>query len=166
VALTGASTACDKGLPEGLKHRSMAEALGLAYQSVKPACHLLSAVALAMGSKSASISHEEVGSGQRFRPRIFLERGAVALRAVPVPGTQRRINCVPEEPKMVVAHRAFAKDLLAFRQGRATLDRILGHDRKLSEDPRAHETEPGLAADRQGTVQQGEPLVLAGSPLN
>jgi hypothetical protein len=67
---------------------------------------------------------------------------------------------------MVVAHRAFAKDLLAFCQRRVTLDRILGHDRKLSEDPRAHETEPGLAADRQGTVQQGEPLVLAGSPLN
>ena len=59
---------------------------------------------------------------------------------------------------MVVAHRAFAEDLLAFRQGRATLDRILGHDRKVAEDPRAHKAEPSLAADRQGTVQQVEPL--------
>ena len=92
VALTGASTACDKGLPEGPQHRSVAEALGLGHQIVKPACRLLSAAAPAMGSKSASISHEEVDAGQRFRPRIVLERGAIALRAVPVPGAQRRVN--------------------------------------------------------------------------
>ena len=59
---------------------------------------------------------------------------------------------------MVVAHRAFAKDLLTFRQGRATLDRILGHGRKVAEDPGAHKVELSLAADRQGTMQKGEPL--------
>ena len=98
MAPTGASTAWDKSLPEG--RRSEAEALGLAHQIVKPACHLLSATAPAMGSKSASISHEEVGPGQRFRPHIIFERGAVALRAVPLLGAQRCVNCVPEEPKI------------------------------------------------------------------
>ena len=55
---------------------------------------------------------------------------------------------------MIVAHHAVAKDLLAFRLDCATLDKILGRDRKVTKDPRAHKTEPGLAADRQGTVKQ------------
>jgi len=55
---------------------------------------------------------------------------------------------------MIVAHRAFAEDLLAFCQRRLTFNRILGRDREVAEDPRAHKAEPGLAADCQGTVQQ------------
>ena len=42
---------------------------------------------------------------------------------------------------MIVADRAFAEDLLAFRQRRLTFKRILSRDRKVAEDPRAHKAD-------------------------
>ena len=76
VALTGASTACDKGPPEGPKRRSDGEALGLGHQIVKPACHLLSAMPRPWAARARPYrtkkSTQGNGSGRAYSSSVVL----------------------------------------------------------------------------------------------